>query len=222
MKRHYWYHTDLPVFEAAEKIRETIIPIFQKSMNELRLNVAQTIRSNSTRENTTWEDTGIGFLDETKGDLIPVKDSASFFDAIDRQVRAYHDATIKTLDSRVGLWFEVVLLPHTDGGTVFKVFSTVWEYSNVLWFEEWCRDYSYWDNGPKYEEDSEEDWAARKLFWEDAVKRDLTSSQYVSVVPPNWCEGAINNQASLNEVCSILELDPLPELTHSSGVVRDY
>ena len=36
MKRHYWYYTDLPVFEAAAKIRDTILPIFYKNMNELR------------------------------------------------------------------------------------------------------------------------------------------------------------------------------------------
>ena len=83
MKRHYWYYTDLPVFEAAAKIRETILPIFHKNMNELRLNVAQTIRSNkSTRKKTAWEDTNIGFLEDTKDVRIPVKCSESFFDAI--------------------------------------------------------------------------------------------------------------------------------------------
>ena len=223
MKRHYWYHTDLPVFEAAVKIRETIFPIFHKNMNELRLNVAQTVRSNqSDQKESTWEDTGIGFLDETKEDLIPIKDSACFFSAIDRQVCAYHTASIKRLDSRIGFWFEVILLPHPDGGTVFKVFSTVWDYSAALWRESWCRDYSYWDNSPKYEEDSEEDWAARKKFWEDAAERNLTTSQYVSIVPPTWYEDAAGNWASLTEVCSTVGFDPLPKFTHSPGAVRDY
>lgn len=223
MKRHYWYYTDLPVFEAAAKIRETILPIFHKNMNELRLNVAQTIRSNkSTRKKTTWEDTNIGFLEDTKDVRIPVKCSESFFDAIDQQVIAYHKATVKGIDSRIGFWFEVILLSHPDGGTVFKVFSTIWEYGNALWGEDWCRDYSYWDDGPKNEEDSAEDWAERLRFWEYATENDLTTSQYVSIVPPPWYESATENQDALNEVCSIIGFDPLPELAHTPGAVRNY
>ena len=223
MKRHYWYHTDLPVFKAAAKIRETMFPIFDNSMKALRLIVAQAVRSNKNDgKQATWEDTGISFLEDTRDNKIPAEDSARFFDAIDQQVYGYHKASIKRLDNQVDFWFEVVLLPHPDSGTVFKVFSTTWEYSDTLWNEGWCRDYSYWDNQPKYEEDSEEGWAARRRFWEDAADKKLTDTQYVSIVPPTWHESSSANAAALNEVCSIIGFDPLPEFTHSPGVVRDY
>lgn len=223
MKRHFWYHTDLPVFEAAAKIRETILPIFHENMNELRRSVAQTVCNHKIiRKVPTWGDTGRNFLDNSLNIAIPIIDRTSFFDAIDRQVCAYHKASIKRFDSKVGFWFEVVLLPHPEGGTVFKVFSTTLDYSYTLWDEDWCRDYSYWDNEPKDEEDSEEDWADRKRFWDFAAKHNLTDTQYVSIVPPTWHEGAASNSEALNEVCSMMGFDPLPEFTDSPGVVRNY
>ena len=223
MKRYWWYHTDLAVFEAAAKIRETILPIFQKNMNAIRLSVAQTIRSHKNEgKQATWADTGIRFLEETSGTRIPAEDDTCFFDAIDQQVRNHHKACIKAIDGKVECWFEVILLPHPDGGTVFKVFSNTWEYSKSLWEEDWCRDYSYWDNNPKEEEDSEEDWDARQRFWKYAEEHNLTDTQYVSIVPPTWYESVTANMDALNEVCSIIGFDPMLPFKHSPGAVRNY
>lgn len=78
--------------------------------------------------------------------------------------------------SRASIGYQVVLMRGPNPGQIiFHIYSESHEYTEALNSQDWCQDFSYWDNTDKDNDVSEEDWEARAKFWNNMPYKPIAS-----------------------------------------------
>lgn len=91
--------------------------------------------------------------------------------------------------SDVDIFYDVQIMRGPEDNTiVFKVFSECRDYTKALETQDWCSDFSYWNNTDKDDDVTEEEWERRKKYW-DAMPYTPPSESAVGFTQP--CEYAI-------------------------------
>lgn len=194
-KAYDHFITDLNVFDAAQRIRDTINPVFYEAFNKQLQRLDERLRYNI---NITWEGAD---LDDYRVDLpsnsqrvlpawITEYGQCSTFDMIDSLYQRMMD--LKNCERRtlspLDIFYDTIIMRGPDDNTVvFKVLSENPAYTEALNTQNWCSDFSYWNNTDKDENVSEEEWERRKKYW-DAMPYTPPSESAVGFTQP--CEYA--------------------------------
>lgn len=176
IKAHNWFITDLSPFNAEQAIRETLEPIFRESFNTYTNSLLTILDDNP---HAAWNDTPFRSTSASnkrankRKILPPIEYDGQYFskpDAIDvvAQLYGYLDALHKTegKTSRADIFYDAYLMAGPGDTTVFHVYSKSNAYQKALEMQDWCRDFSYWDNADPDENISEEEWEQRKHYWD--------------------------------------------------------
>lgn len=167
IKAHNWFITDLSPFNAEQAIRETLEPIFRESFNTYTNSLLTILDDNP---HAAWNDTPFRSPSASnkrankRKILPPIEYDGQYFskpDAIDvvAQLYGYLDALHKTegKTSRADIFYDAYLMAGPGDTTVFHVYSKSDAYQKALEMQDWCRDFSYWDNADPDENTSEEE-----------------------------------------------------------------
>lgn len=166
IKAYDWFITNLDAFEVMNQIKETIDPIFlDNTSKNLKIAADAVLKSNGNE--ITWNDTDLRCFSSDFGkQVLPNKkrigrlgeDLLVYTEGL-RQTKVYTFS-----DADIG--YEVAMLPGPNkGDVVFRVFSESKAYTRALAQQEWCSDFSYWNNTDRDESISEEEWERREAFW---------------------------------------------------------
>ena len=174
-KAYDHFITDLNVFDAAQRIRDTINPVFYEAFNKQLQRLDERLRYNI---NITWEGAD---LDDYRVDLpsnsqrvlpawITEYSQCSTFDMIDSLYQRMMD--LKNCERRtlspLDIFYDTIIMRGPDDNTVvFKVLSENPAYTEALNTQNWCSDFSYWNNTDKDENVSEEEWERRAQYWRE-------------------------------------------------------
>jgi len=166
IKAYDWFITNIDSFEAMSRIKETIDPVFLTSTAR-NVKVAAEAVLNAGGKEITWNDTGLRCFGSDLGQqVLPNKKRIG---RLGEELLVYTDSLRRTeahtfSDADIG--YEVVMLagPHT-GDVVFRVFSVPSAYTKALAQQEWCSDFSYWNNTDRDKSISEAEWERREVFW---------------------------------------------------------
>lgn len=174
-KAYDHFITDLNVFDAAQRIRDTINPVFYEAFNKQLQRLDERLRYNI---NITWEGAD---LDDYRVDLpsnsqrvlpawITEYGQCSTFDTIDSLYQRMMD--LKNCERRtlspLDISYDTIIMRGPDDNTVvFKVLSENPAYTEALNTQNWCSDFSYWNNTDKDENVSEEEWERRAQYWRE-------------------------------------------------------
>ena len=165
MSMHDWFITDMGPAETAQKIRETINPLFMNKMHEACLLLAEFMYASQF---CTWNNSPLCRDNPKRGqqDKVIQADTAMdvIFELYDYVTELAQSDTI-TL-SRAGFGYSVNIMSGPNPGqSVFKVYAEVDPYSDELDKADWCQDFSFWDNCDAPDDVSEEEWETRRQFW---------------------------------------------------------
>lgn len=165
MSMHDWFITDMGPTETAQKIRETINPLFMDKMYEACLLLAEFMYASPF---CTWSNSPLCRDNPKRGqqDKVIQADTAMdvIFELYDYVTELAQSNTI-TL-SRAGFGYSVSIMNGPNPGqSVFKVYAEVDPYSDELDRADWCQDFSFWDNCDAPDDVSEEEWETRRQFW---------------------------------------------------------
>lgn len=174
-KAYDHFITDLNVFDAAQRIRDTINPVFYEAFNKQLQRLDERLRYNI---NITWEGAD---LDDYRVDLpsnsqrvlpawITEYGQCSTFDMVDALYQRMMD--LKNCERRtlspLDIFYDTQIMRGPDDNTVvFKVLSENPAYTEALNTQNWCSDFSYWNNTDKDENVSEEEWERRAQYWRE-------------------------------------------------------
>lgn len=195
-KAYDYFITDLNVFDAADRIRETIIPVFLDRFRQQQERLSERLQYNV---NLTWEDAGLDEfpvnLPSDSQRILPanVNDYSQLrtwesVQALYTRMTELKNSTRRTL-SPVDIFYDVQIMRGPEDDTiVFKVFSECRDYTKALETQDWCRDFSYWNNTDKDDDVTEKEWERRKQYW-DAMPYTPPSESAVGFTQP--CEYAI-------------------------------
>lgn len=195
-KAYDYFITDLNVFDAADRIRETIVPVFLDRFRQQQERLSERLRYNV---NLTWEDADLDefpvnlpsdnqrILHEYITDYSQC-DTYALVRALYTRMTELKNSATRTL-SDVDIFYDVQIMRGPEDNTiVFKVFSECRDYTKALETQGWCSDFSYWNNADKDDDVTEEDWERRKKYW-DAMPYTPPSESAVGFTQP--CEYAI-------------------------------
>lgn len=162
-KAYDHFIASMDVFDAAARIREAINPVFFNAFNEQLQRLDERLRYNI---NITWEGAD---LDDYRVDLpsnnqrvlpawITEYSQCSTFDMIDALYQRMMD--LKNCERRtlspLDIFYDTIIMRGPDENTVvFKVLSENPDYTKALNTQDWCSDFSYWNNTDKDENVSE-------------------------------------------------------------------
>lgn len=195
-KAYDYFITDLIVFDAAARIRETIVPVFLDRFRQQQERLSERLRYNV---NLTWEDADLDefpvnlpsdnqrILHEYITDYSQC-DTYALVRALYTRMTELKNSATRTL-SDVDIFYDVQIMRGPEDNTiVFKVFSECSDYTKALETQGWCSDFSYWNNTDKDDDVTEEEWERRKKYW-DAMPYTPPSESAVGFTQP--CEYAI-------------------------------
>lgn len=162
IKAYDWFITDLGV----DKIRDIVEPIFMKGMYDLTRVAAEFVAQDP---DATWEDSPLWATSRVSTSDKPILDQSRELlwlpSQVYRHMKSCQEAETHSL-SRVSIGYQVVLMRGPNPGQViFSIYSESREYTEALSRQDWCQDFSYWDNTDKDDDVSEEDWEVRAKFW---------------------------------------------------------
>lgn len=166
IKAYGWFITNLDVFEAMNRIKETIDPVFLTSAAQ-NVKVAAEAVLNAGGKEITWNDTDLRCFDSNIGQqVIPKKKRIG---RLGEELMVYTEDLRRAEEhtfSDADIGYEVIMLPGPNkGDVVFRVFSVPSAYTRALAQQEWCSDFSYWNNTDRDKSISEEEWERREVFW---------------------------------------------------------
>lgn len=195
-KAYDYFITDLGVFDAADRIRETIVPVFLDRFRRQQERLSERLRQDV---NLTWEDADLDLffvnlpsdnkriLHEYITDYSQC-DTHSLVRTLYARMTELKNSTRRTL-SDMDIFYDVQIMRGPEDNTiVFKVFSECRDYTEALETQDWCSDFSYWNNTDKDDDVTEEEWEHRKKYW-DAMPYTPPSERSVIFTQP--CEYAI-------------------------------
>jgi hypothetical protein len=192
-KAYDYFITNLGVFEAADRIRETINPIFYTNFRKQQEKLEEGLRQNV---DATWEDMNFDVFPKdvpsNKERILPehIDDYAKCitYDLVGvlyKRMEELKNHPMRTF-SLLDIFYDALIMRGPEEDTVvFKVFSECQDYTEALSTQDWCSDFSYWNNTDQDEDVSEEEWERRERFW-DAVGLTPPSERSVGFTQP--CE----------------------------------
>ena len=195
-KAYDYFVTDLGVFEVADRIREVINPIFYTNFRKQQEKLEEGLRQNV---DSTWEDMDFDVFPKdvppNKERILPehIDDYAkcTTYDLVGvlykrmEELKNHPTRTFSLLD----IFYDVQIMRGPEKNTiVFKVFSECNEYTRALYEQDWCSDFSYWNNTDPDEGVSRKEWRRRSKFWE-SVPYTPPSDRSVGFTQP--CEYSI-------------------------------
>ena len=162
---HDWFVTDMGPMETAQKIRETINPLFMDKMYEACLLLAEFIYVSPF---CTWNNSPLCRDNTKRGqqDRVIQADTAMdvIFELYDYVTELAQSDTITLSRASFGYSVNIMSGPK-PGQSAFKVYAEVDPYSDELDKADWCQDFSFWDNCDQLDDVNEDDWEARRQFW---------------------------------------------------------
>lgn len=162
---HGWFITDMGPAETAQKIRETINPLFMDKMYEGCLLLAEFMYASPF---CTWGNSPLCRDNPKRGqqDKVIQADTAMdvIFELYDYVTELAQSDTITLSRASFGYSVSIMSGPN-PGQSVFKVYAEVDPYSEELDKADWCQDFSFWDNCDAPDDVSEEEWETRRQFW---------------------------------------------------------
>lgn len=166
IKAYDWFITDLGIWEAVDKIRDIVEPIFMSGIYDLTRLVAEFVAQDP---DATWNDSPLWATNRVSTSDKPILDHSDSLLWLPSQVykhmKACQEAETHSL-SRASIGYQVVLMRGPNPGQIiFHVYSESREYTETLSSQDWCQDFSYWDNTDKDDDVPEEDWEVRARFW---------------------------------------------------------
>lgn len=187
-KAYDYFITDLNVFDAADHIRETINPVFFDSFREQLNLLDERLQENV---NSTWDATFLADLPSDNRRILPARitdiNQCSDFDKIDalyERMSELKKCARRTL-TPVDIFYDAIIMRGPDSGTVvFKVFSEHDAYTEALNAQDWCSDFSYWNNTDKDDNVSEEEWERRAQYWRDMPYQPISELSVGFTQPP--------------------------------------
>ena len=166
IKAYGWFITNIDAFEAMSRIKETIDPVFLTSTAR-NVKVAAEAVLNAGGKEITWNDTDLRCFSSDLGkQVLPNKKRIG---RLGEELLVYTESLRRTKvhtfsDADIG--YEVAMLPGPiNGDVVFRVFSESNAYTRALAQQEWCSNFSYWNNTDRDASISEEEWKRREVFW---------------------------------------------------------
>ena len=191
-KAYDHFIASMDAFDAAARIREAINPVFFDAFNEQLQRLDERLRYNV---NITWEGAD---LDDCRFDLpsnnrrvlpawITEYSQCSTFDIIDALYQRMMD--LKNCERRtlspLDIFYDTIIMRGPDSGTVvFKVLSENHAYTETLTSQNWCSDFSYWNNTDRDENVSEEEWERRAQYWHDMPYKPMSELSVGFTQPP--------------------------------------
>lgn len=162
---HDWFVTDMGPMETAQKIRETINPLFMDKTYEACLLLAEFMYASPF---CTWNNSPLCRDNPKHGqqDKVIQADTAMdvIFELYDYVTELAQSDTITLSRASFGYSVNIMSGPK-PGQSAFKVYAEVDPYSDELDKADWCQDFSFWDNCDSPDNVSEDDWNARRQFW---------------------------------------------------------
>ena len=176
IKAYDWFITDLDVWDATDKIRNVVEPIFMKGMYDLSRQAADFV---AQHPDATWNDSPLWASSSvsTSDKLILDQSDALLWlpSQVYKHMKACQDVEVHSL-SRASIGYQVVLMRGPNPGQIiFRVYSEIREYTEALSSQDWCQDFSYWDNTDKDDGVPEEDWEVRASFWDNMPYKPIAS-----------------------------------------------
>lgn len=177
-KAYDYFITGLSVFDAADHIRETINPVFFDAFREQLDLLDERLQGNV---NATWDETFLADLPSDNQRILPTHitdiNQCSTFDTIDalyQRMSELKKCARRTL-TPADIFYDASIMRGPDSGTVvFKVFSENPAYTQALNTQDWCRDFSYWNNTDRDDNVSEEEWERRAQYWYDMPYKPMS------------------------------------------------
>ena len=187
-KAYDYFITGLSVFDAADHIRETINPVFFDAFREQLDLLDERLQKNV---NATWDETFLADLPSDNQRILPARitdiNQCSAFDKIDalyQRMSELKKGARRTL-TPVDIFYDVTIMRGPDSGTVvFKVFSENPAYTEALNAQDWCSEFSYWNNTDKDDNVSEEEWERRAQYWRDMPYKPMSERSVGFTQPP--------------------------------------
>lgn len=174
-KAYDHFITSMDAFDAAARIREAINPVFFDAFNEQLQRLDERLRYNV---NITWEgadldDYRVG-LPSNSQRVLPARiteygqcSTFVMIDALYHRMMDLKNCERRTL-SPLDIFYDTIIMRGPDSGTVvFKVFSENHDYTEALTTQDWCSDFSYWNNTDRDDNVSEEEWEKRAQYWRE-------------------------------------------------------
>lgn len=169
-KAYDYFITDLSVLDAADRIRETINPVFFDAFREQLDLLNERLQENI---NATWDETFLADLPSDNQRILHEYitdysqcDTYALVRALYTRMTELKNSAKRTL-SDVDIFYDVQIMRGPEDNTaVFHVYSKSNAYQKALEMQDWCRDFSYWDNADSDENISEEEWEQRKHYWD--------------------------------------------------------
>lgn len=201
-KAYDYFITNLGVFEAADRIRETINPIFFAKFREQLERLGERLRhdANLTWKGASFDSLFVDLPSDTKRILpeyIDDYDKCSKHDSVTtlyRRMEELKNTSMRTL-SPLDIFYDALIMRGPEEDTVvFKVFSECQDYTEALSTQDWCSDFSYWNNTDRDESVSEGEWERRKRFY-DAAGWTPPSERSVGFTQP--CEFVVYTNIDL-------------------------
>lgn len=187
-KAYDYFITGLSVFDAADRIRETINPVFFDAFREQLDLLDERLQGNV---NATWDETFLADLPSDNQRILPTHitdiNQCSAFDKIDalyQRMSELKKCARRTL-TPADIFYDASIMRGPDSGTVvFKVFSENPAYTQALNTQDWCRDFSYWNNTDRDDNVSEEEWERRAQYWYDMPYKPMSELSVGFTQPP--------------------------------------
>lgn len=111
--------------------------------------------------------------------------------------------------SRASFGYSVnIMSGPKPGQSVFKVYAEVDPYSDELDKADWCQDFSFWDNCDSPDDVSEDDWNARRQFWNGLPPHTPISDMSIGFSHPtkiSMYRHLVTNTDVLDEVDRLLK-----------------
>lgn len=150
IKAYEWFITDLGIWEVVDKIRNVVDPIFMSGMYDLTRLAAEFVAQDP---DATWNDSPLWATNRVSTSDKPILDHSDSLLWLPSQVykhmKARQEAETHSL-SRASIGYQVVLMRGPNPGQIiFHVYSESREYTETLSSQDWCQDFSYWDNTDK-------------------------------------------------------------------------
>ena len=141
--------------------------------------------------NATWDETFLADLPSDNQRILPARitdiNQCSDFDKIDalyERMSELKNSTRRTL-SAMDIFYDVRIMRGPEDNTiVFKVFSECRDYTEALNTQDWCRDFSYWNNTDRDDNVSEEEWERRAQYWRDMPYKPMSELSVGFTQPP--------------------------------------
>lgn len=177
-KAYDYFITDLSVFDAADRIRETINLVFFDAFREQLNLLDERLQENI---NATWDETFLADLPSDNQRILPahitdINQCSDFhkIDALYKRMSELKKCARRTL-TPVDIFYDTIIMRGPDDNTVvFKVFSENPAYTEALNTQDWCNDFSYWNNTDKDDNVSEEEWERRSQYWRDMPYKPMS------------------------------------------------